>query len=339
MRSEWHKKLLAVRNWLKRYPLWLAWQVTYRCNFRCRFCGYWQQPALVDRTEATLDEFRVGSDKLAEIGSLLISLAGGEPTLRADLVDIVRIVSRQHIPFITTNGWLVTPHLAAELWDAGLWGVSISLDYADPDRHDEQRGVAGAFDRAVAAIRHFRDAPNRGRQRVNVMTVLAHDNLDQVEPLLELAAREGANLMVQPYCPQKTGDASLCHAGGGVGEHLLELRRRYPNFLSNPYFLSRFDEALDGGVPGCMAGEAFVNVDQKGDVAICVERRHRAVGNLMRDPAWQILRKLRAAARSNRCRDCWYNCRGEIEQMYHPVGWLRSMPVILTTGNRPPRKP
>jgi MoaA/NifB/PqqE/SkfB family radical SAM enzyme len=273
------------------------------------------------------------------MGSLLISLAGGEPTLRTDLVDIVRIVAAEHIPFITTKGYLVTAELARDLWAAGLWGVSISLDYADPARHDAQRGVRGAFERAVAAIGHFRDAPNRRRQRVNVMAVLARDNLDQIEPLLKLAAEQGANLMVQPYCDQKTGDRTLCHPGGGaVSRHLLDLKRRYPNFLSNPYFLSRFDEALDGGVPGCMAGEAFFNVDERGEVAICVERRHRPVGNLMRDPAALLLERLRAAGRGNRCRDCWYNCRGEIEQMYHPIGWLRSMPVVLSTGNRPPRK-
>ncbi len=335
MRSEWHKKLLAGRGYLSGRPLWLSWQVTYRCNFRCKFCEYWKPESARAPREATLEEYRHGSEKLARIGSVLISLAGGEPTLREDLVDIVRIVSRHHIPFITTNGWLVTAKMARDLYDAGLWGVSISLDYADAKRHDEQRGVDGAFERAVAAIRYFREADNRRRQRVNVMTVLTHDNLDQVEPLLQLADRYGANLMVQPYCDEKTGDPTFRCQDREVGGFLLDLKKRYGNFLSNPYFLGRFDEALDGGVPNCRAGASFFNIDEAGDVAICVEQRHKPVGNLMRDPIWTLLRRMRAVARKNTCRRCWYNCRGEIEILYHPVGLLRSLPVILSTGNSP----
>jgi MoaA/NifB/PqqE/SkfB family radical SAM enzyme len=288
--------------------------------------------------EQTLEDYRVGSENLARMGCVLISLAGGEPTLRDDLAEIVRIVSQHHIPFITTNGWRVTARLARELFDAGLWGASISLDYADPKRHDAQRGVEGAFERAVAAIRYFAEAPNRRRQRVNIMTVLTHDNLDQVEPLLELAAGYGANLMVQPYCREKTGDGTFCHPGGGVSAHLLSLWKRHPNFLSNPYFLSRFDAALDGGITGCRAGACFFNIDERGDVAICVERRHRPVGNLLRDSIWTLLRRLRAAAERNACRRCWYNCRGEIEVLYRPGGLLRSMPTVLLTGNRPGRR-
>jgi len=38
------KKARLVRAYLARYPVWCAWQVTYRCNFRCRICGYWKEP-------------------------------------------------------------------------------------------------------------------------------------------------------------------------------------------------------------------------------------------------------------------------------------------------------
>ena len=35
------------------------------------------------------------------------------------------------------------------------------------------------------------------------------------------------------------------------------------------------------------------------------------------------------AARGNTCRDCWYNCRGEVECLYRPVSLLKSLPTLL----------
>ena len=39
MRSESDKKWRLFRAWASRHAVWGAWQVTYPCNFRCRFCG------------------------------------------------------------------------------------------------------------------------------------------------------------------------------------------------------------------------------------------------------------------------------------------------------------
>ncbi len=286
--------------------------------------------------EQSLDDIRVGSQKLAQMGSMLISLAGGEPLLRSDIVDVAAAVAEFHLPFITTNGWSMTPELAQALYDAGLWGVSVSIDYADADRHDRARGRPGAFDRAVAALAALARARRKDYQRVNLMAVLLHDNLDQMEPLVRLAAEHGAYFMVQPYGRRKTGSARFVHERDPVAPRLLDLKNRYPNFLSNRTFLSRFDEALNGGVPGCRAGRAFFNIDSTGDVAICVEERANSVANLYRDSAANITRALKAEARRNTCRACWYNCRGEVEMLYHPVGIWRSLPDFFFNRGRTP---
>jgi MoaA/NifB/PqqE/SkfB family radical SAM enzyme len=332
------KKWGLFRAYASRHPVWCAWQATYRCNFRCRFCHYWKDP-MGRMPEQTVEQFAVGSRKLAKLGSLLISIAGGEPTLRADLPDIVRAVAEYHFPFLTTNGWKITPKLADELFAAGLWGASVSLDYVDAARHDTLRGRRGAFDRAVAAVRTLSAARRYKWQRVNMMCVLMHDNLDQIEPLLQLAAEADAYFMIQPYSVLKTGDPCYREGGRtGVGERLLHLRDKYPNFLSNPYFLGHFDHALNGGVPRCMAGRGFFNIDSVGDIAICVEQRHQPVANLYRHTARQIMERLRADSRQNTCQDCWYNCRGEIESLYRPDGLLASLPTLLFDRGRPSDK-
>ncbi len=328
------KKWRLFRAWSSRRPVWCTWQVTYRCNFRCGFCHYWKDPT-GDRPEQSLDDFAAGSQRLAQMGSLLISLAGGEPLLREDLPAIVREVARYHFPFITTSGWHVTPELADELFEAGLWGASVSIDYADAKRHDKARGVKGAFDRAVAALECFSQARKYDWQRVNLMAVLLHDNQDHIEDLIQLAADHDAYFMIQPYGVRKTGSERFVNPFAGISARMLALKDRHHNFLSNRVFLGRFDQALNGGVPGCRAGTAFFNIDSSGDIAICVEERDDPVANLYRDSAADIVRALNARARGNTCTDCWYNCRGEVEMLYHPVSLVKSLPTLFFDRGRP----
>lgn len=333
-RSTFQKKAQLARAWVSGHPVWCAWQVNYRCNFRCSFCHYWCDP-MGDAPELSVADFRAGSRKLGRLGAILVSLAGGEPLVRPDIVEIVEAVAEWHLPFVTTNGWFVNKGLAEDLFAAGLWGVSVSIDYADAERHDRRRGAPGAHARALAAIEHFAGVRRESWQRVNWMAVLMEDNLDQIEPMIQMAAERGAYFMVQPYGVRKTGSRRFTQAyGGTVANHMLALRKKYPNFLSNPYFLSRFDEALNGGVPGCQAGRGFFNIDSTGGIAACVEERGQPVANLFEHSAKEIVQRLRRDDARKRCRACWYNCRGEIEALYHPWGVLMSLPTFLLDRGR-----
>jgi len=289
--------------------------------------------------EQTVEDFDIGSRKLAKWGTLMISLAGGEPLLREDIVDIVRLISRWHMPFITTNGYQAYEELAHALFAAGLWGISVSIDYANAERHDRARGVPGAYERAVRALDMFSRARKFPWQRVNLMAVLLDDNLEEIEPLIQLAADYDAYFMIQPYSILKTGSKKFRHVQTyNVGEYLLKMRKKYPNFLSNPLFLSKFDAALDGGVPGCSAGKAFFNIDSTGDIAICVEQRKSPIANLYRDDMTTISKQLMKHSKRNSCRQCWYNCRGEIECLYNLYGLIKSLPTYLFDQGRPYNK-
>jgi MoaA/NifB/PqqE/SkfB family radical SAM enzyme len=325
------KKARLIRAYLARLPVWCAWQVTYRCNFRCRICGYWKEPHS-SAEELSVGEFERGAQNLARGGSMIINLAGGEPMLRRDLAGIVAALARRHFPLLTTNGWRVGAARARELWQAGLWGVSISVDYADAGRHDAQRGRAGAFAEAIRAIETFRDTRTAPHQRVNIMAVLTAGNQDDLEGVLGLAQRLNVNFMVQPYGILKTGDESH-RPRPPVSARLLDLRRRYPGFLSNPYFLSRFDAALDGGLAGCRAGQATFNIDQRGLAAKCVEDRRHPVGSVVETPMPVLVKRLRERWRTNECRACWYNCRGEVEALYTPRGLASALPMLFA-GSR-----
>ncbi len=331
------KKWRLLRAYLSGNPIWCAWQVTYRCNYRCGFCHYWRDP-MGELPEQTLEQITEGAQKLANLGTLMISIAGGEPMLRPDFPDLVRAIGRWHFPFVTTHGGFVTQNLADELFGAGLWGASVSIDYADPARHNKSRGIPNAFEQALHAIDCFSRARKHPWQRVNLMCVLLHDNLDQVEDLIRIAADHDAYFMIQPYSIRKTGSKRFRYIKGDVSDKLLDLKGKHRNFLSNPSFLGNFDTFLAGGVPDCKAGHAFFNIDSCGDVAICVEERHRPVANLYRESAREIVNRLHARSEGNTCVDCWYNCRGEVESLYNPKGLLKSLPTILLDHGRPSAK-
>ncbi len=334
MFSSTEKKWRLFRAWASRHPIWCAWQVTYRCNYRCRFCNYWHDP-LGEQDEPTLEDYELGARKLASYGTLLVSLAGGEPMLRTDLPQIVQAIGKYHFPFVTTNGWFVTEKTAADLMRAGVWGVSVSIDYADPASHDERRGMDGAWAQAWRAVELLSAARVHRHQRVNVIAVLMNDNIDDMEALVKMAAERNAYFMVQPYGYRKTGSHAYAHNDGPVSPRLMELRNRWPNFLSNPTYIERFDAFLHGGVAGCRAGRAFFNIDSTGDIAICVERKGQPVANLYRDSSQIIHRRLRKASRPNPCQDCWYNCRGEVESLYNIRGLVKSLPTLFNDAGAP----
>ena len=102
----------------------------YNCNYGARsaYCERFPKP----HEENSLEDFRLGAAKLSELGSLIVSLAGGEPMLRRDVHQIVDILARDHFPYLTTSGSGMTTKRARQLWEAGLWGCSVSIDYADP---------------------------------------------------------------------------------------------------------------------------------------------------------------------------------------------------------------
>ncbi len=330
------RKWRLFRAWTGGHPIWCAWQVTYRCNFRCGFCGYWHDE-MGEQPELTPDQFSIGARKLAQFGTMMVSLAGGEPLVRPDLPEIIRRIGRYHFPFMTTNGWLVDEKSAAAIMRAGIWGVSVSVDYAAPEKHDARRGVDGAWERAWRAVELLSAARVHKFQRVSVFSVLLDDNIDDCLKIIEMAEQRNAYYLLQPYCHRKTGSRAHAHNDGPVSPRLLELFDRYNNFASGPLYISKFDQFLRGGVPNCKAGKAFFNIDSTGDVAACVEKKHQPVANLLTDGAATIRSRLRAAAKGNQCRDCWYNCRGEIESLYTPHGFLKCLRhYILDNGKAKP---
>jgi cyclic pyranopterin phosphate synthase len=119
-----------------RHISYLRISLTDHCNLRCVYC---MPEDMTFRPNAELmqdDEIMLFTRLFASLGFHKIRLTGGEPTVRAHVVDLVReITHTQGIRSvsITTNGVMLS-QLAKPLADAGLDRVNISLDTLDPEK-------------------------------------------------------------------------------------------------------------------------------------------------------------------------------------------------------------
>lgn len=296
-----------------RKPFSCLVQVTNRCNMQCSFCDFWPNPAPKKDELSVADYERVAAE-MAALGCYCVSIEGGEPMVRSDLVDIVRAFARKHVPVLFTNGWYVTEKNARALWDAGLTQASVSIDYPDAERHDAKRGVKGTTARAWRAVEILRDTAPRGGRQVNVMTVLMDDNHASFPELVAQTAAAGVGhqitlLSVSGYRRGKGPDRLPPPSAVADLESL---------FARNPhvrFFASYFDGMrafLSGGeMPACTAGRQSMNIDHVGDVAACIERIGQPVGNVKRESVRALVDRLRdEEAAVSRCQDCWTACRG-----------------------------
>ncbi len=306
------KKLRFARNFLTRRMVHVNLQILYNCNFRCGICDFWKEEYR-DKGRLSAAEAAIVSDKLNEIGPQIISVGGGEPMLHPELIEITRALAKHHFPVMITNGSLVTESLARQLWQAGMMEISVSLDYSDPANHDAQRGKAGAFAQGLEALRILHETRTHPEQRVNMISVIMDDNLDDVEPLIGLCQELGITYLVTLYSHSR-GNKPGRESSADPGRRLLELKKRHRHFVALRGYLEKFS----GSTPGrCHAGRNLCNIDCRGQVSFCIDRLGHPVGNILTDDTREIEHRLLESHQTNECRDCWTSCRGSIESVLY----------------------
>ena len=123
----------------------------WHCNQKCLHCYAAGQP-LSDTPELTTAQWREILAKLRAANVPQVTFTGGEPTLRADLVELVE-AAQWFVTRLNTNGRLLTPELCRRLYDASLDSVQVTLYSHDPAIHNALVGAEG-FDDTVTGIRN-----------------------------------------------------------------------------------------------------------------------------------------------------------------------------------------
>ena len=123
----------------------------WHCNQKCLHC-YAAGQSLADAPELSTQQWLDILRRLRDANIPQVTFTGGEPTLRADLVELVD-AAQWFVTRLNTNGQLLTPELCAKLYDASLDSVQVTLYSADPAIHNTLVGADG-FEKTVQGIRN-----------------------------------------------------------------------------------------------------------------------------------------------------------------------------------------
>ena len=165
-----------------RQMTYLRISLTDRCNFRCVYCMPATGMVFQPRDELLTDEELIRLVGLfAKSGFTKLRLTGGEPTIRPHVEDLIR--EMKTFPGIeeismTTNG-LLLPRMAAELKDAGLDRVNVSIDTIDPLKFKFMtRG--GRLDLVLAGIEEA-ERVGIGPIKLNTVVVRGHNEHEVID--------------------------------------------------------------------------------------------------------------------------------------------------------------
>ena len=149
-----------------------------------------------------------------------MTFTGGEPTLRADLAELVD-AAQWFVTRLNTNGQLLTPELCAKLYDASLDSVQVTLYSADPAVHNALVGTDG-FEKTVQGIRNAVEAG----LIVSVNTPLCSLNTDYTATLRFAAGLGVRYATCSGLIPSGSAEGAESRATRLTEEQLTDVLRR-----------------------------------------------------------------------------------------------------------------
>jgi cyclic pyranopterin phosphate synthase len=227
----------------------LRLSVTDRCNLRCVYCMPAEgMPWLAKQDLLTYEELARFARVCLECGVNGVRLTGGEPTVRADLEVLVRMLHELDPALdlsLTTNG-LKLKEMSPALRDAGLRRVNVSLDTIDRERFHR----IARRDRLPEVLEGLAAARDAGFSPIKVNAVLMRgDNDDEVVPLARWARDEGYELRFIEWMPldfQHTWDRSKLVPGDEVMARIAEVFPIEPEADDDPSAPARTFRYRDG---------------------------------------------------------------------------------------------
>jgi radical SAM protein with 4Fe4S-binding SPASM domain len=176
-------------------PLTCWYSITEECDLRCKFCFADSGKPLDD--ELTTDEIYALLDNITEAGTRSIVFGGGEPTLRKDLLEVIRYAAYNKNMFVAlnTHGQALDKPYVKKLVNAGISQVKISIDGLQ-ESHDWNRGT-GTFDKCIQALKNCVEA------RISTViwiATISQMNYKEIPQMVKMATDLGADIcMVQLF--------------------------------------------------------------------------------------------------------------------------------------------
>ena len=261
-----HRKLRGARQMLRalvstEHPLLAHIIPMRRCNLACKYCNEYDDVSKPVPTETMYHRL----DKLAALGTSVITISGGEPLLHPDLDDIIRrIRKRGMVAGLITNGYLLTADRIERLNQAGLEWLQISIDNVTPD--DVSKKSLKVLDKKLQLMAEYADF------HVNINSVVGggvcnpQDALTIGKRALELGFSSTVGII-------HDGDGQLQPLGEDerrVYHEMKSLERR--SFTR----INAFQDNIALGRPNqwrCRAGARYLYICEDGLVHYCSQQR------------------------------------------------------------------
>lgn len=182
-------KSLVKSVLLHNNPLYVQFYITARCNLACEQCNVIYANA--DQEEVDLEKIKRIAKNLSKIGTSIVLLTGGEPFIRKDLPEIVKIFIDAGIhPRLQTNG-LASDESLRQVVTYGANDISISLDTLEPPLQDKiNGGFRDSWARAIDRI-SFINSNFPSSSFCALGTVFAPSNFRQIPKVIKFATEIG----------------------------------------------------------------------------------------------------------------------------------------------------
>jgi MoaA/NifB/PqqE/SkfB family radical SAM enzyme len=253
-------------------------------------------------------------DYTALVSSLrpaVVQVSGGEPFLRKDVIDIVKAIKKRSngLPYIVfvTNGSLLNKKKYAELKEAGVDRVSVSLDFPN-EKHDEFRQLPGLYAHLEETIPRL--AADFGNNDIAMNSAITRLNLPYLIDLANKTEEWGVNISYSAYGILRTGDKSFFIFSQEDLEmlqqkihQLIQLKKEKGGILNSTYTLMKtYDFFKNGRIPNCNAGRRFLVVRPNGHLIPCSMRPHHQLYSTQEE-------MLEEFSKPNKCGECYVAIR------------------------------
>jgi|SRR3989338_5220545 len=295
-------KVLKVRLG-KRIPLKVTQYITYRCNYKCAFCGR----ILNKAEELTTDQIKRCMKEFKKLGTEFWGFNGGEPLLRKDIGELVDYAKRLGLKrSISTNGFFI-PNKINQIKNIDL--ILVSLD-GPKEVHDKIRGT-GAYKKVIEALKIL----NKNKVRTLIMTVISKENLDHMEHLLSIVKEYECDWELQPITIHKADIEKKAEEFFPDHKRFLETvdwlikQKNKGNPITNSVgYLEQMKLPLNSNkIPDCWAGRLVCVMSPDGYVLPCAEmlelsKNYKSLLDVGVKEAFNSLPDM------SKCRMCKFSC-------------------------------